>query len=284
MVVQYGIKYLLEDQDVEEFVENWMEMMDLVKDAGYTAVDVSSYELMGMAPDVIRQELDKRGISVSSLIDFDSYVNLTPGVYEQKLATHKACMQAAVALGANVYMLAISSFGEVIPEGLSREEMHDRLLQYFQPLAAYGKQLGLHVVVEDTPDLRFHLDRAEDLEALLEKEPNLEVVYDSGNMVLVGEDPIAYYQRFAAKTAHIHLKDMTAAAPGDIQADTSIDGKKMTCAPVGTGIIDMPALLKEIEASGYDGSLTVEYAKHPDLDYAASLRTSREFYEKLINQ
>ena len=284
MVAQYGIKYLLEDQDAEDFKETWLEMLDLVRDAGFTAVDVSSYELMGMGADIIREELSRRGLSVSCVLDIDTYIDVSPEGYERRMALHRAYMDDAVSLGAKVYMLTISAFGEFIPEGLSSAEMHGRLLKYFRPLAERGRELGLHVVIEDTPDLRFFLDRTEDVQAILDQVPGLELVFDSGNMILVEEDPVAYYRHFSHRIGHIHLKDMTEAAAGDLQADTALDGRRMTCAPVGTGCIDMQALIPVIRESGYDGYLTVEYAKHEDRDWLDSLRFSREYYENLLRR
>lgn len=283
MMFQFGFKYLIMDHDEEDFEESWLEMMDMVKESGFRAVDITSIELMVLGTEKIKNHLQDRGISVSSFIDFDSYVNTDPDAFEKQMAMHKSNMDAAVQLGTGVFMLALGTTGPGEIPDAAREEIHGRLLQYFKPLSEYGKRSGLHVVVEDTPNLLFHLDKGWDLQHVLEEAPDLEVVYDSGNMLLVKEDPVAYYQQFSGRTAHIHLKDMMVDPTGRSQ-EISEDGVSMTAAPAGTGLVDMPALMAAIKASGYDGYLTVEYAKHPDLEWTKSLQASREYYERLMQE
>lgn len=282
MMFQFGYKYLIMDHDAEDYEESWLEMMDLVREAGFQAVDVTSIELMALGADKIHAELEKRGIAVSSVIDFDSYMDTEPGSFEQKLAIHKANMDAAVKLDTKVIMLALGTMGPGGAPAGDRKEAHEKLAAYFRPLSEYAKSLGLHPVVEDTPNLAFYLDKAADLKEILDTVPDLEVVYDSGNMLLVGEDPVEYYKLVADRTAHIHLKDMMYVDPSTRGGDMAEDGRKMNTAPAGTGIVDMPALLAEIKKSGYDGYLTVEYAKHPEMSWADSLKASREYYEALL--
>ena len=115
-------------------------------------------------------------------------------------------MEQAIYLETKVLML-VPQVHEGI-EQFSAEEVQRALIGNLTPVTAYAVEKGIHSVIEDTPDLRLHLCRAEDLARVVDAIPGQEVVYDSGNMVLVDEDPIKYYERFAQKTAHIHLKDM----------------------------------------------------------------------------
>lgn len=282
MMFQFGYKYLIMDHDAEDFEESWLEMMDLVSEAGFKAVDVTSIELMALGADKIHEELEKRKIAVSSVIDFDSYMDIEPGAFEKKLAAHKANMEAAVKLNTKVFMLALGGTTAGGVPAADKKEAHEKLAAYFRPLSEYAKALGLHPVVEDTPNLAFYLDKAADLKEILDAIPDLEVVYDSGNMLLVGEDPVAYFRQFAGRTAHIHLKDMMYVDLSERGGDLAEDGRKMNTAPAGTGLVDMPALLTEIKKSGYDEYLTVEYAKHPEMNWLDSLKASREYYEALL--
>lgn len=54
-------------------------------------------------------------------------------------------------------------------------------------------------MVEDTPDLRLYLYKADDLLAVVNTVDGLKVVYDSGNMILAGEDPLPSAARWAAE-------------------------------------------------------------------------------------
>lgn len=108
------------------------------------------------------------------------------------------------------------------------------------------------------------------------------MVYDSGNMILVGEDPVEYYDAFADRIAHIHLKDMRIADAHEMFTDRALDGRAMTAAPTGTGLIDLENVMKHVREHGYDGYLTIEFAVDAEKDYRGTLRKSREYIESLI--
>ena len=133
-----------------------------------------------------------------------------------------------------------------------------------------------------TPDLRLHLCKAADLKAVLDRIPEMMLVYDSGNTLLVREDPAWHARQFAGRIGHVHLKDMKPAGPGDRGADVDLYGNRMACAPIGTGTVDFDAVLTALENGGYHGLLTVEFIVGPDKDYPKSLRGSRLYAEQLL--
>lgn len=118
-----------------------------------------------------------------------------------------------------------------------------------------------------------------ELAAFLQK---IDKVYDSGNTLLVREDPAWYARQFAGRIGHVHLKDMKPAGPGDRGADVDLYGNRMACAPIGTGTVDFDAVLTALEDGGYHGLLTVEFIVGPDKDYPKSLRGSRLYAEQLL--
>ncbi|MBP3478664.1 MAG: sugar phosphate isomerase/epimerase, partial [Oscillospiraceae bacterium] len=107
-------------------------------------------------------------------------------------------------------------------------------------------------------------------------------VYDSGNMLLTGENPVEYYEKVAHRTAHIHLKDMRMAGPTEKNADISENGQRFCIAPTGTGLVDIEAVIQKCKSLGYDGWYTLEYSQHPGVDRKTSLVRSREYIEKLM--
>ena len=46
--------------------------------------------------------------------------------------------------------------------------------------------------------------------------------------------------------------------------DSTVDGRKMTAAPHGEGMIAFPNILKELRTDGYDGYLVIEYVGSGD--------------------
>ena len=283
MFIPVIIKIKME-QDMEDALELYGEMMDLAADAGFEAVDVTSMELDMIGKETVKEYLEARGLKVGSLIYFNQFASADEEKSREVVEGGRNAVEQALYLGTKVLMLVPQAQEGI--EKLSAEEIHRALIRNLTPVTAYAVEKGIHSVIEDTPDLRLHLCKAEDLAKVVDAVPGQEVVYDSGNMVLADEDPVKYYDKFAEKTAHIHLKDMME-APAEMArfADTAADGRKMTGAPSGTGMLAeaFPTLMERIRDNGYDGYLTVEFAKDEELGYLESLKRAREYFDGIIS-
>lgn len=286
MVFPVLMKVMME-HDLEDALELYDEMLDLVKDSGFKAVDVTRMELDCLGFEQVKAALDKRGLSVCSLIHMDEFASMEDSRSEVLVDRAKKAVDEAIALGAQILMLVPEAgLGSESPTQGSitddkRTELADWLIKNWRPVVQYAKEKGIHAVIEDTPNLQIPLCTREELSYVLDNVPGLEVVYDSGNMILVDEDPVEYFETFKDRIAHIHLKDMMPADPSNKYADRHRDGRKMTAAPSGEGMIDFPPLVECIRKSGYDGYLTVEFAKGEE-EYLASLIKARRFFEELF--
>lgn len=85
----------------------------------------------------------------------------------------------------------------------------------------------------------------ESLRAILAELPGLELTLDVGHVRAWGGDPVEWLER----AGHVQLRQ---AKPGRTQA------------PDGDGDVDFAAVLKRLDAIGYDGLLTVEYFDLPE--------------------
>lgn len=267
------------DHDIEAFLDTYEEMMELVAETGYEAVDMTSFEVSILGLEKMTSILGKYHLKISSYIYFEQFAAMDEDGFEERVARAKQAVDDAISMGTKVLML-VPTAQENITE-YTPEEIRAQMIRHWIAVAAYAQEKGIHPVVEDTPDLRLHFCTAKEVKEVLDAVPGLELVYDSGNMVLVGDDPVAYYDTFAERTGHIHLKDMRLASKADMAADVALDGTKMTCAPTGTGMVDLKEVMRHVRDHGYEGYLTVEFAVDKDNDYRKSLIRSREFLEEL---
>lgn len=247
-------------------------MMEKVAAAGFEAVDITSLELEVLGLETVRQTVREAGLGVCSYIAFERFARADEPTLETRIAQSKAAADAAAALGAEVLMLAPQA-GDAIG-ACTQEQLLADMAARWRPAARYAKTLGLHPVVENTPDARLKLLTPPQLKALLDAAPELEVVFDSGNALLALEDPAAYYAQVAQRTAHVHLKDMALAEANATMADTALDGRRFTGAPLGTGLVDLPAFVEATKQAGYDGWYTLEYYTEPGFTEEASLRNN----------
>lgn len=67
MVGEMFFKFQM-DQDFDGFAETYDEMLDLVKECGYSAVDVTAMETTLFRPEDLKAKLRERGLKVGSYI------------------------------------------------------------------------------------------------------------------------------------------------------------------------------------------------------------------------
>jgi len=265
-------------QDYDEALNQYDEMMHAVSLAGFCGVDVTKWEADYLGVENIRKTLKEYNLSVSSYITFDEYAK-SEGLQE-RIENGKRQADIAKELGTNVLMLVPMAHEGL--ESLSKEEIHQNMISAWASITSYANRLGLHVVIEDTPDLRLQLCKIEDVKAVMDQVPGLELVYDSGNLILDGEDPIDYIKAFSGRIGFVHLKDIRIMPEGTETNEKMADGRPTGAAPIGTGLIDIPAVIKALEETGYAGGMTVEYAQFDDMNHLESMEKSFQYVSDLL--
>ena len=268
------------DHDLENLQDLYGEILDMAKAAGYEGVDVMSYETDLLGAAYVKEQFCRRGLRISSFIYFNEFAKGDSTMPERISAACRAA-DIAIELGTKVLMLVPAAHQGIEQE--SREDIHRRLIEHWRPVVSYAVQKGLHPVVEDTPDLRMHLCTAKDVLDVMDQVPGLELVYDSGNMVLAGEDPVSYLRAFSGRIGYVHLKDIRIANELKPNMEKMADGTPVETVATGTGMIDMAGIFQELQNMNYEGEVTVEFAKHPTLSYTDSLRICRDYVGKGLN-
>jgi sugar phosphate isomerase/epimerase len=136
------------------------------------------------------------------------------------------------------------------------------------PCVELAERLGVLLLIEPEPGLlieRFeqYLEMARRIDS-----PWLGLNFDIGHAYCMAEEPQDWIPRMAAHTKHYHLEDIAAT-------------REHRHLVPGRGAIDLPAVLREINRSGYQGWVTVElypYIDNPD----QAGREAKEFVEKAV--
>lgn len=134
---------------------------------------------------------------------------------------------------------------------------------------------GVNRLLENIPDIKLNLgnhkgnrlERLSDFQAIL---PHLHerayILMDTGHLLSVGEDPLAFADALSSRIGLVHLRDQ----------------KKDKPVAFGTGDLPLAALLDILQNTGYDGELVVELE---DVDWdepLAATIAAREYIEKLL--
>lgn len=268
------------DHDIEDLREGYEEIMDMILEAGYDTVDVTSLETSSLGVDFIMDVLQNHRLRVSSYIHFGQFVSMDEAEFESRIELAKRRADIACRLNTDIFMLVPQACADI--GGHTPEQIREQMIRHWKVIAPYAKTKGLRVVVEDTPDLNLHFCKADEVKAVLDAVPELELVYDSGNMILAGEDPLSYLESFRDRIGYVHLKDMRKAPAGSMVTDLAEDGTPLSTAPTGTGLINLHAVVEKLAEIGYQGRMTVEFFVDDDREYVKSLKRSRTYVEEII--
>jgi sugar phosphate isomerase/epimerase len=89
------------------------------------------------------------------------------------------------------------------------------------------------------------------------------VTFDTGNFLRVMDDPVAAAKKLAKYTFATHIKDVTV-RKGASPAESFF----FSSTAIGDGLIDIAAVLRELQAVDFGGLLAVEIDYlHPDSPY-----------------
>jgi len=230
-----------------------------VADAGFDGVEVLLDEPHLYPPtateadlDDLRAALDEHGVAVSNgnafmltaIEDFHhpSFVEPDADYRRRRVEYTLDALDVAAALG--VPHISIEPGGPV-PEGKSREWATETFLAGLHEVAAHAEAVGVDVLVEPEPDLL--IETTDQFLDLLERVDSDRVGcnFDAGHLFCVGEDPAEMVERLAPYTGHYHLEDI----PADRRHEHT---------QLGDGAMDVEGFLEAVEATGYDGFVTVE--------------------------
>lgn len=164
-------------------------------------------------------------------------------------------------------------------EGVDPDEAFTWIVEGLRMSAAYATEQGITLVLENHG---LFAGRADQVRHIIETvaSPALRANLDTGNFLLVNEDPVAAIQDLAPLAAYVHLKDFRRLSDGEHSAEayTGIDGSRYEGTVIGEGDVDLRAALDGLRSAGYDGWLSIEYegTGEPRTGLEASLRNTEE--------
>ena len=145
---------------------------------------------------------------------------------------------------------------------LTAEECREWLFQAVEDSLPVARELGLLLLVAN---LGFRGDIYGGPEWVIDACERLgdqvRTVYDVGNFVMAGYDPIAALDKVFPYTHHVHVKDWVTLAeelPGASWKGTR-DGPWFKAVDLGEGVVPLPAAVKRLRELGYDGTVSPEY-------------------------
>lgn len=123
------------------------------------------------------------------------------------------------------------------------------LLDYIE---AKANEYGIRVALHNHADQPILFSATEAWEHVRDRGPMMGMCLDIAMDYRAGFDPIADYERYHSRVFDIHIKDV------------DVPSKEGWTVEMGRGTIDIPAFVKALRRTGYDGVCSLEYEKDMD--------------------
>jgi inosose dehydratase len=175
------------------------------------------------------------------------------------IAEAHAAIDTLAAAGSEVVVLAARSADGSYDRKVTLTDDEWRvLLSTLEGLRRYASEAGLLATLH--PHVGTAIEDRATVRRLL-AESDVALCLDTGHLLIGGTDPVELVEAHPGRIAHVHLKDVRSAVAATVSAgDTSyLDAVRTGLyAPLGDGDVDIAAIVRGLERSGYPGWYVLE--------------------------
>jgi inosose dehydratase len=132
------------------------------------------------------------------------------------------------------------------------------LLSNLDRVADLAANRGVHAVLH--PHVGTMIEKGNEVQQVLDGS-SISLCLDTGHLLIGGTNPAELARQAPDRIAHLHLKDVDSTIAAKVQSGelTYTEAVRQGMyRPLGTGDIDVPAIVGHLRARGYDGWYTLE--------------------------
>jgi inosose dehydratase len=253
----------------------WQTVLDEIAEAGYRRLELGPIGFLPEDPDVLRDELARRGLSLTAGFIYEHMDD--PAERETVMRTTQRVGRILSALGAR-YVVVMDRMTAERQATAGRGERAERLapdawdgmIDTFATVArTLSDEFGLRPVLH--PHAGGHIEFADEIERALDALPHetLGFCIDTAHSAVAGLQPADLVARYADRLEYFHFKDVDGTALRRM-LDEGLDfdsglGIGLFC-PIGQGVVDWVALRESLQRIGFAGAATVEQDPDPRVD------------------
>jgi inosose dehydratase len=226
-----------------------------MREVGLTATELGPDGFLPSQPEAMARVLDQHHLEAVG--GFTPLLLHLPG--HDPVPEVDRLLEAYAASGAGVLVLSAVTGQEGYD---TRPELDDDgwrvLLGNLDRLAALAAGRGVRAVLH--PHVGTMVENGAEVQRVLDGS-SVDLCLDTGHLLIGGTDPAELTRQAPERIAHTHLKDVDTAMAAKVQAGrlTYTEAVRQGMyRPLGTGDVDVPAIVAHLRARGYDGWYTLE--------------------------
>lgn len=208
----------------------------------------------------IKQQIADAGLTLAVYSIGNDFFQPDANARAKQLDDLKRGVDTAVELGTNV----VRVFSGNAKEGYTLQDGLAWIIDGLSAGAQYARQNGVTLALENHGLMAGRSDQVKDIITRVNS-PALRANLDTGNFLLVGQNPTEAAQELAGLVALVHLKDFRRARSDEtVHVYKGLDGLGYTGTVVSEGSVDLAKIVSILRAAGYNGWLSLEYEGSAD--------------------
>ena len=242
-----------------EFYSRRLDVVDFVKWAadakadGVELLDVFWKDFDTEGPKVL-DVLEKTNLKVGAYAVGNNFVIPDPEARAQQVRIITRGVDMAKYLNTKV----VRVFAGDLAEGIAFDAARGWIVAGLREAAAYAKEHGIILALENHGLLAGKGDQVQGLIADVGSTA-LKATIDTGNFLLVDEEPTDAVKILAPLAGHVHFKDFRPANAEEAPSYPALSGKRFVGTIIDEGVVDTREILRLLQDSGYRGWLSVEF-------------------------
>lgn len=244
-------------QTVREGKMNLSGFIDFAAQQGVEGVELLDYFWTDKQQQIpqVKQQLKDRSLKLAVYSIGNDFFQPDPAVRRREFDALKQGVDVANQLEVNVMRV----FSGSAKEGYKLEDGLGWILEGLSEGAAYAQAHGVTLALENHGLMAGRSDQVRQIIATVNS-PALRANLDTGNFLLVGQNPTDAARDLADVVALVHLKDFRKATADDkLHVYKGLDGVGYTGTVVNEGQVDLAAIVGILAKAGYAGWLSLEY-------------------------
>lgn len=203
----------------------------------------------------VQQALKENNIKVSAYDVSNNFVKPSKEERQKEIDHVIEGIHTAKALGTNI----VRVFCGDLSDGLTYEDGEQWIIDSLKECAKVAEEEKVYLAIENHGLLA---GKSEQVLSIIERinSPYVKSTFDTGNFLLVHEDPLDAFNRLKDQIVHVHFKDFRQKEQNeDVPSFRSIEGKEVVGVIPGDGEVDLKSIVDGLKQVSYDGWLSIEY-------------------------
>nr|WP_249316798.1 sugar phosphate isomerase/epimerase family protein [Bacillus sp. FJAT-50079] len=248
--------------------ENWsiIDFLYYAKSIGLDGVELLDFYWCNQEQEIkeVLAALKKYRLHVSAYDVTNNFVKGSTEERAEEVAKVEAGIQIAKRLGTRI----VRVFCGDLHDNFTYEDGRDWIVEGLRSCARMAEQEQIYLAIENHGLLA---GRSEQVEEIIHQvnSPYVKSTFDTGNFLLVHEEPQHAFDRLKNVIAHVHFKDFREKLPNEsVNGFRSTHGVELIGAIPGDGQVDLAYIVNGLKSSAYDGWLSIEYEGDEDAKMA----------------